>query len=91
MTRTFSKIKSKRVSGQKQRGDTDSRSIKEDLEIIQTHPTTLNVPKKVKKSGHTQLFSVNLCTYATILGKLACTRDCESKTHVQEEKDRKIR
>ena len=46
MTTTFSKIKSKRVSGQKQRGDTDSRSINEDSTIIQTHPATLNLPKK---------------------------------------------
>ena len=34
-----------------------------------------------------RLFSVNLCTYATILGKPACTRDCEAKTRVQEEKE----
>ena len=52
MTITFLKIKLKTVSGQKQRGATDSRSIKEDSAIIQTHPTTLNLPKK-KKTEHT--------------------------------------
>ena len=36
-------------------------------------------------------FLVNLRTYATIPGKPTCTRDCESKTGVQEEKERKIR
>ena len=51
MTRTFSKIKLKRVSSQKQRGDIDSKSIKEDSTIIQTHPTTLNLSKKVKNQG----------------------------------------
>ena len=39
---------SKRVSGHKQRGDTDSISIKEDSTIIQTHPATLNLSKKEK-------------------------------------------
>ena len=51
MTRTFSKIKLKRVSGQKQRVDTDSRSIQEDSKIIQTHTATLNLPKKEKNLG----------------------------------------
>ena len=53
MTRTSSKIKLKRVSSQKQRVDTDIRSIKEDSAIIQTDPATLNLPKKIKKLGHT--------------------------------------
>ena len=51
MTRTFSKIKSERVSGQKQREDTDSKSNKEDLPITQTHPATLNLFKKSKTQG----------------------------------------
>ena len=70
---------------------TYSRSIQEDSKIIQTHPTTLNLPKKAKKSGYMRLFSVNLRTYTTIQGKPACTRDCESKTCVQEEKEIKRR
>ena len=69
----------------------DSRSIQQDSTIIQTHPSTLNLPKKEKKLGHTGLFSVNLCTYVTFPGKPACTRDCESKTCIHEEKERKRR
>ena len=37
------------------------------------------------------MFLVNLRTYVTIPGKLARTRDCESKPYVREEKERKIR
>ena len=33
------------------------------------------------------MFSVNLRIYAAIIGKLACTHDCEDKTRVQEEKE----
>ena len=46
MTRTFPKIKLKRVSGQKHRVDTDSIIIQEYSTIIQTHPATLNPPNK---------------------------------------------
>ena len=51
MTRTFIKIKLKIVAGQKQRVDTDSRSIQEDSAIIQNHPATLNPPIKQKNQG----------------------------------------
>ena len=37
-----------------------------------------------------RLFSVKVRTYATVQGKLACIRDYECKTCVQEEKGRKI-
>ena len=82
MTRTFSEMKSKRVSGQKQRRDTDSKSIKEDSTITQTHPVTPNLPKKKQK----------IRAYATVLskpayicdfpGKPTCIRDYERKTRV---------
>ena len=39
---------------------------------------------------HTWLFSVKECTYEIVQGKPTCIRDCECKTHVQEEKGRKI-
>ena len=51
MTRTFLKIKLKRVFGQTQRIDIDSKSIQEDLAIIQNHPVTLNPPNKSKNQG----------------------------------------
>ena len=51
MTRTFLKIKLKRVFGQTQRVDTDSESIQEDSAIIQTHPETLNPPNKAQNQG----------------------------------------
>ena len=66
---------------------TDSKSIQEDSTIIQTHPSTLNLPQKGKKLGHTRLFAVNPRIYAAILGKPTCTHDCEGKTHIQEEKE----
>ena len=91
MTRAFSKIYTKNHLWSETGVYTDSRSIQEDSAIIQTHPTTLNLPQKAKKSGYTQLFSVNPHTYTTIQGKPACTRDCESKTRVQEEKEIKRR
>ena len=51
MIRTFLKIKLKRVSGQKQRVDIDSRSIQEDSTIIQNHLATLNPPNKAQNQG----------------------------------------
>ena len=51
MTRKFSKIKLKRVSGQTERVDTNSRSIQEDSAIIQNHPATLNPPNKAQNQG----------------------------------------
>ena len=38
-----------------------------------------------------QLFTENPRIYAAIAGKPMCTRDCEGKTCVQEEKETKIR
>ena len=51
MTRTFLKIKLKRVSGQTERVDTNSRSIQEESTIIQTHIETLNPPTKSQNQG----------------------------------------
>ena len=79
MTKTFFKNQIKKVSGQKQRGDIDSRSIKEDLEITQTHPTTLNLSQKGKTQGiheclqkihvYTRLFQENPRVHATVKAK----------------------
>ena len=51
MTRTFLKLKLKRVSGQKQRVYKDTRSIQEESSIIRTHPTTLNPPTKAQNQS----------------------------------------
>ena len=81
MTRTFSKNQIKKLSSQKQRGDTDSRSIKKDSAITQTHLETLNLPPKGKTQGirdcvqkiriYTQLFPKKLRVHATMKTKLA--------------------
>ena len=71
MTITFSKIKLKEVSGQKQgciQTPEASKKTQQSSKLTQQQ-LILPIQQKIK-------------SYVTILGKPACTRDCESKTRV---------
>ena len=64
---------------------TDSSSIKGDSTIITIHPATINLPLKGKTQGiHDCMQKTCVCTQ--ISQEKPCTRDCELKTCIQEEK-----
>ena len=88
MTRTFLKKKislKKNVYGQKQRSKQTQAVPKETQQISEFTQQPIIFHKR-QKQGYTRLFAVNPCVYAEITEEPVCIRDCELKTHIQEER-----
>ena len=73
------------------RGMNRLRQCQRRLSKYQNSPSNHLTSTTRKNQGHTQLFPVNPRVYAEIKEKPACIRDCELKTHVQEERCIKIK